>query len=331
MIKILLLHTNTSFATSLAAAVETVAPEFDVTVHSREPVSDRLLELLLGDYDLIQTDEMMINGVLATCASIVRRIPHVVCLRGWADYTNTHGQYGLFKMMSIRLRSSFVTRGSAGCVPISNTTKEAVDRVLSLPNPRVIGRPIEVNQYEDGTDLWPNTLNLTTVTNLRYAEKYRGVALILEALGPLFDKFDDLRYRVAGGGEYLAKLEADVEASDYSDRVELLGFRDDIENVLASSDVFVYSSYLDAYPTVVLEAQAAGLPIIATDTSGVPEVVGDYGIVTDSTPEALRSAVDRVLHDGSVRNELADQSRQRMETHNEEIARQFVKYWESFL
>jgi len=331
VVQILLLHTNESYAEMLARYVSTEYPSYDVDVVSRVPVPERLRALLAREYDLIQTDELIANGMLATGASVVFDIPLVVAIRGWADYTNAHGQYGWLKDASIRARTRLALHRASEVIFISDTTSETFREQYPVSQYSVVRRPIDIDRY--GTDRATDreTFDLLTVTNLRYEEKYDGILTVLRALRPLFEAHPTLRYRVAGGGQYLDALRKYLGDYEYADRVTvLLGFVDAVEGEFASANAFVYVSFLDSYGTVVLEAQAAGLPVIGGDAMGVPEAVGDAGEVCPRHLTA--SAMHSTPHtDDDHHESLATQSGKKMATYNEERAAGHVDVWERVL
>ncbi|MFH1331457.1 MAG: glycosyltransferase family 4 protein, partial [Actinomycetota bacterium] len=81
-------------------------------------------------------------------------------------------------------------------------------------------------------------------------------------------------------------------------RVLFAGARDDVARMLAAADLFVLPSLTEALPTVVTEAMAAGLPIVATTVGGIPEMVhhGEAALlVPPADPGALAAAVCRLL------------------------------------
>lgn len=331
MVKILLLHTNESYAETLAHYVSAEYPSYDVDVVSRVPVPERLRALLAREYDLIQTDELIANGMLATGASVVFDVPLVVAIRGWADYTNAHGQYGWLKNATIRARTRLALHQASEVIFISDTASEIFRERYPVSQYSVIGRPVDTDRYGAGRTSGRETFDLLTVTNLRYEEKYDGVLTVLRALRPLFEAHPTLRYRVAGGGQYLAALREYLSDYEYADRVTALGFVSAVEDEFASANGFVYVSFLDSYGTVVLEAQAAGLPVIGGDVMGVPDAVGDAGDICPPTSDGVRNTIERLLIDDDHRESLAAQSRRKMATYNQERAADHVDVWEHVL
>jgi glycosyltransferase involved in cell wall biosynthesis len=109
------------------------------------------------------------------------------------------------------------------------------------------------------------------------------------------------RVAIAGGGEYLAQLQALAVELRVDDRVHFLGHRDDGPDVIAGCDVFVLGSRNEGMANVMLEAMAAGVPVVATDVSGVRRALGrEPGappagwIVPPDDPTAMGAAIREV-------------------------------------
>lgn len=337
MPKALLLHTNREYATSLADAVASLERGYDVHVVSRESLRDRVSHLFDSSYDLVQADELLVNGVLAAGSSIFPGTPFVVAVRGWADYTNAHGQHGRLRDATVRLRTRAVLRRASSVIFLSQRTREEFQTRYPVDDATVIGRPVDVERYRGGTggDRCSGTgdegFDLLTVTNLRYEEKFEGVTTVLRGLVDVFERHDGVRYAIAGDGRYRSDLEAFLDDYSYAGRVDVLGFRDDVPDLLAGADGFIYVSFLDAYPTVVLEAQAAGLPVVAGDAVGVPEVAGDAASICPPDSDGVGEAVERLVVDDDHRRDLATRSEARMETYNRDCAERHVEVWDSVL
>lgn len=111
----------------------------------------------------------------------------------------------------------------------------------------------------------------------------------------------DGQFMIVGDGELRPKLEAQIATAGLTDRVTLTGWRRDLPAVLAAGDVFVNTSRNEGTPVAVIEAMAAGLPVVATNVGGLPDVVtdGETGWLTPpDDPAALVQAVAQALADG---------------------------------
>jgi glycosyltransferase involved in cell wall biosynthesis len=104
----------------------------------------------------------------------------------------------------------------------------------------------------------------------------------------------DLNYKllIAGGGSLRASLEEMVDDLGLSARVKFLGIRDDIADLMSAADVFVLSSVGEGFGLVVAEAMACECVVVATDSGGVREVLGNAGfLVPSQDPDALATAI----------------------------------------
>ena len=126
----------------------------------------------------------------------------------------------------------------------------------------------------------------------------KGIQHMLAALPEVAAAFPAVRYLLVGDGPHRRALEGLAARLGVADRVVFAGARDDVPRLLAVADLFVLPSLTEALPTVVAEAMAAGLPIVATTVGGIPEMVG-HGeaalLVPPSDPAALAAAVCRLL------------------------------------
>ncbi|MEA3292391.1 MAG: glycosyltransferase, partial [Pseudomonadota bacterium] len=138
--------------------------------------------------------------------------------------------------------------------------------------------PIGFGSDSDGTD--PE--NPVRILSVGRAVTKKGYAGLLEALAMLPD---NLHWRLVyiGGGPLLDQLRRQAEALGLGDRLEWLGPRSqqDVLKQYRSADLFALNSRIDdngdrdGLPNVLLEAQSQGLPVVATDISGIPELVQD--------------------------------------------------------
>ncbi len=102
----------------------------------------------------------------------------------------------------------------------------------------------------------------------------------------------DFRLLIAGDGPLRPHLEAMADDLGLSSRVRFLGIRQDVAALMAAADVFVLSSKGEPFGLVVAEAMASECIVVATDTGGVREVLGDTGfLVPRSDPAAMANAL----------------------------------------
>ncbi|HET9952262.1 MAG TPA: glycosyltransferase family 4 protein [Candidatus Eisenbacteria bacterium] len=137
---------------------------------------------------------------------------------------------------------------------------------------------------------------------------------LLKAASIARERAPRLRVWIAGEGPLRAALEAEHAALGLGTTVRLLGFREDVGKLLAAADFFVVSSYLEGMGTATLDAMAAGLPVVATRTGGIPEIVadGETGILVPARdPKALADAMVRVTGDPALRGRLGAAGRER--------------------
>lgn len=122
------------------------------------------------------------------------------------------------------------------------------------------------------------------------------------------------RLLVCGEGELADDLRASAAELGLGDCVRFLGYRRDVPALMAAADLFVLPSRWEGCPMVILEAMAAGLPIVATAVGGVPELIrdGQEGLlVPPENPVALAEALQGLLGDSQLAARLGNQARAR--------------------
>ena len=142
----------------------------------------------------------------------------------------------------------------------------------------------------------------------------KGVPLLLEAVAALAADHPDLHLTLIGDGPDRTALEARATGLGIADRCTFAGYRGQAEvaEALKSADIFVLPSFAEGVPVVLMEAMAAGLPVIATRIAGIPELVEDgiHGrLVPPGDTDALRAAIAEVLADPETRKRMGDAGR----------------------
>jgi glycogen(starch) synthase len=124
------------------------------------------------------------------------------------------------------------------------------------------------------------------------------------------------RVLLVGEGPEREALEREAERIGVGDRVRFLGFfaHDRLPAAMAHADLLVLPSVYEELGTVLLEAMWAGLPIVASRTGGIPDVIEDGSnglLVPPGDPEALARAIDRLFADRALAHRLSAEARKR--------------------
>jgi glycosyltransferase involved in cell wall biosynthesis len=150
-----------------------------------------------------------------------------------------------------------------------------------------------------------------TVANLRPEKDHRSLLAAAEMLAP---RFPELRFQVVGDGPLRAELEREAAVRGIADRVVFLGHRDDVPALLAAADLYVLPSRTEAFPNGVLEAMAAGLPVVACAVEGLLNMVdeGETGmLVPPADPAALAAAIAQFAADPARASRVGAEARAR--------------------
>lgn len=126
----------------------------------------------------------------------------------------------------------------------------------------------------------------------------KGIQFMIRALPAILASHPNTYYLIVGGGSHHAALIDEASKAGVNERVIFAGMRKDVPRLLAASDVFVLPTLTEALPTVLAEAMAARLPLIASPVGGVPEMItdGQNGfLVTPDDIDALSRTCVRLL------------------------------------
>ena len=165
-----------------------------------------------------------------------------------------------------------------------------------------------------------------TYINVARQDENKNQQAIINAFGRIHGKYPNTKLILAGDGPCHQQLKDLVYRMDLEQCVSFPGMVGDVEHYYAVADVYVQSSYVEAMPLSVLEAMAAGLPIVSTNVGGLCDVVKENGrLVVAGDEEALYSAM-RELYElpPEKRAQMGDKSREIVQGYSSEnMARQY--------
>lgn len=248
-----------------------------------------------------------INGLLAGIAGSLTGKPVITTLRG-SDVSR------LAQSRVQRLVLAACLRTSCRVVTVSESLRNSIQSLYPRYRDRVVTVPNGVD-----SDLLAITrrtvpgraLRITSIGNLNPNKRMH---LILAAL-PLMKSTPDIELMIVGDGPERSRLQAMAEQFDGQRiSVRLTGpvTPESIPSLLADTDIFVLASYREGRPNVVLEAMAAGLPVLGSDIEGIRELIRDEqtGLLfrVDDT-DSLARQLERLLANPGLRSRLGQAAR----------------------
>jgi len=209
-------------------------------------------------------------------------------------------------------------------VAIAREVAESIRRIYGVDDIPLIPNGIPVDAFRSPSidrESWRNKEGFTPAEILfvcvAWLRPQKNPALLLESFrrGPASDPRAHLL--LVGTGPLRSELERRIGASDLQERVHLLGVRSDVPEILNAADVFVLSSDYEGNPLSVMEAMAAGKPMVCTAVGGVPELVeaGCGLLVPPRDAHALSEAMSQMLDNPSVRKSMGEKSARRAVEH----------------
>jgi glycosyltransferase involved in cell wall biosynthesis len=206
------------------------------------------------------------------------------------------------------LDASLCRRADAVIVPSHAVERVLVER-LHFPERKLMVIPGGVVPPASP----PAKLNGMVVGTVNTLEPVKGLDVFLRAAAHLADARPNLHFAIVGTGSAEDGLRGLARSLGIAERVDFPGHLPKDE-ALERLSVFVLSSYMENCPMALLEAMAAGVPVVATAVGGVPEIAADgtAQLVDPADEIALAAAIERLLHDPGLRERQAIAARERV-------------------
>lgn len=243
--------------------------------------------------------------------SIIHRTP----VRIHTVHNIAHQEIGASVGRRVRLLAFRYRIGGFVPVAIAQEVARTIEQLYGYKNPPIIPNGISMEDYapnsEQGSrvrqELGVEPSAVVILHAGRFTEQ-KNHALLLRAFARL-QSSQPLYLLLAGGGELLEPMQQLARELGMAERVRFLGVRSDIPAILNAADIFTLPSRYEGNPMSVMEAMAAGLPVVATAVGGVPELVeeGVSGILTPNEDlEALVVALQRLVDNAVLRRQMGE-------------------------
>lgn len=257
-----------------------------------------------GRYDIVHSHASHAHSVaFMACATLKRRPFQVVSRRV------------SFAVAANRLSGAKYRYGADLYLAISNDVRDVlVECGVPAEKIRLVPSGIDLAAFENirGSDYVKSELGITEETpvigNVAALTPNKSQTDLVRAARIVADRIPRVKFVVVGEGQARGELEALIRELNLEGNVALTGFREDRLEIMSTFTSFVLSSRLEGLGTSVMDAQAMGVPVVATRTGGVPDIVEDGVtglLVPVRDPEALARAILRLLDDEDLRQRIA--------------------------
>ncbi len=150
--------------------------------------------------------------------------------------------------------------------------------------------------------------NYPTIGTIANFYPTKGLQYFIQAAKQIIQHHPDAQFIVIGDGKLRPALEAEIKKFRLEKNFQLLGAIDNAAKLLPAFDVYVCSSIKEGLPYSILEAMAAGVPIVAVAVGGIPEMINDQsGVLVDSkNADNLAAAILKLLENKKMAKDLAE-------------------------
>ncbi len=216
-------------------------------------------------------------------------------------------------------------------IPISDAVRKPLDEFGIEDNKiKKIYNGVDLSLFSDSKDVLKKEYNIDgylvgIVGQLTPRSQWKGQREFILAASEVYRKINNVYFAIVGGddspvsdpkhGSYINELKMLTKDLGIEEHVIFTGYRKDIPDIMASFDVLVSASYAEPFGRVIIEAMAAGKPVIGTNAGGAPEIIQDgiTGIIVPPKDHrSLSEALICILQREEVRKNMGEAGRKRV-------------------
>lgn len=258
-----------------------------------------------GHFDITHTHTAK-AGALGRIAAALARVPVII------HTPHGHNLYGYFNRhlsAAIARIEKFLTQHTDEIIALTELEKSDYIRsgIAGYDKVSVIYQGLELDKL---TRDWKSACSLKNIFKIRPEERVVGMVgrlepvkgsdIFIEAAAEIAKRVPEARFIIAGEGSLQAAMKKRAGELGISAKVIFAGWREDIPEMISLMDVMVLPSLNEAVGIALIEAQAEGVPVVASRVGGIPEVVKDQKtgiLVPPSDAAAIAEAVISLLND----------------------------------
>lgn len=278
------------------------------------------------------------STVYGTVAAVLAKTPVVIA--------HVHG-LGRSRNFRRKLMNFLLFKKINRIVPVAESVKEDVlknnwsvpeEKITVLENSIDYGRFADVSiSKEDAKRILGLASDAFVFGTVGRLAPTKGLSYLIEAFPKVKEQKPSAQLVLFGDGPCRAELEQQASNMSCRDSIHFLGHRDNIEQLLRGMDVFVLSSVAEGMPRAILEVMAAGIPCIATEVGGIPEIISGNNVgilVPPKDSESLAEAMVNVanLTDEKLEKQVVKAQNRVRQFYSHQVVREKVrKLYESEL
>lgn len=170
------------------------------------------------------------------------------------------------------------------------------------------------------------------IGNIGRLSEQKGMKYFIEAIPFVLQKCKNIKFIIVGEGEQREYLEQLIQSLNISNDVIMMGYRNDIQNVMSQLDFIVLSSLWEGLPLTPLEAFSVGKPIVATQVDGTVEIVKDNfngKLVKSQNVEELANAIIELTTNTDLLNKYSENAKITYEANSyEKMKNSYIEFYE---
>ncbi len=244
--------------------------------------------------DLMHSHEFAMN-TYASLVSLITGIPQIATV---------HGKNYYYKRWDRRLAYRFVARNGRMVAVSEDCRRFLSDNVgIPLENILTIYNGVSTERYEQSSPIRAEirsalgvTMDQPVIGTVGNLYPVKGQTFLVQAMSMIVRHKPDCRLIIAGRGELESELRKEAQKLGIERNVLFLGYRADIPELLQAMDVFVLPSNSEGLSLSILEAMAAGKPVVATAVGGNPEIILDGKTGYLVSPGNVDALAERIMY-----------------------------------
>lgn len=264
--------------------------------------------------DVINTHSSKDSWIALSSARLAKNKPFVIRTR---HLSTPIGKNILTRLLYMHLPHVIITTGEAIRKQMVDINHFNPDKIVSIPTGVDTAFFNPDREYKDIRGELNITQSTPLVGSVSVLRSWKGLDYFVKAIPLILHEIPNARFIIAGEGPYRAKLEEAIRLTGESNKIYLLGHREDVADILSSLDILVHPSYAnEGVPQTILQAMSMKKPVIATSLDSLAEIVihGKTGIVIspENFKELAREVV-RLLQNRGLAKEMGENGKRLVE------------------